>query len=488
MNNLVSLFKSIDVSGKLVIVIILLVFVAAFTINLLIKLQYLKISKQINNRQNRRTGTFKNDMLNKIVQDYKIAGEINNNNVNTQAIIEKNFTDSLNLSGLGENFVRKSMSMMITLGLLGTFIGLTISVSELVNVLLQDIGSASLDWNEILVRLAGAAKGMGAAFTTSLVGLFGSVVLNLTLLVVDCEEQKRSLMIDIEEYLDNNIAVLIAKDKETEYTMMNRILKDTFVDFGTRIETSLKETVESFADKLTSVVMDVSVSSEALDETVERFDSAIQTLAVAMKDMSDFNTNLKENVDKMDISFISMSESLSDSANLIMKNYDAIGSFADDVKNAASQMAISNKETLEELASLATQVDTTVSALQELTQTMKESSQENTASIGGMKDTFQEAIIATSMEISTLTEKIKNSFEMALLESSDIITERTAATMEKSIANVASMTESFENNQKILAQTIATLPEQTMVYNKSAAGKLQKKLDDIEKSIKNKNT
>jgi len=484
MNNLVSLFRSIDISGKIVIVVILLVFIAAFVINLLIKIQYYKLSKQINNRQNRRAGTFKDEMLNEIVQDYKVAGEINNNNVNTQAIIEKNLTEHLKLSSFGETFVRKSMSMMITLGLLGTFIGLTISVSELVNVLLQDIGSASLDWNEILVRLAAAAKGMGAAFTTSLVGLFGSVILNFALIAIDCEEQKRSLMIDVEEYLDNNVAVLIAKDKETEYTMMNRILKDTFVEFGSKIEMTLKDTVDSFADKLTNVVMDVSVSSQALDTTVERFDSAISTLAVAMKDMSDFNVNLKENVDKMDVSFIKMSESLSDSANLIMKNYDAIRSFAEDVKSAAGQMAVSNKETLEELASLAEQVDQTVSALQQLTTTMKQSSEDNAESINNMKDSFEKAIIATSMEVSSLTEKIKSSFEEALNESSQIIAEKTAATMEKSMANVNSMSESFENNQKILAQTIASLPEQTMVYNKSVSGKIQKKLDDIEKAIR----
>ncbi|HRR36252.1 MAG TPA: hypothetical protein P5535_04190, partial [Clostridia bacterium] len=320
MNNLISLFKSIDISGKTVIVLIILIFLAAFVINILIKLKYQKLSKQINNRQNRRAGTFNDEMLNKIVQDYKVAGEINSNNVNTQAIIEKNFEENLKIPTMGETFVRKSQAMMVTLGLLGTFIGLTISVSELVKVLLQDIGSASLDWNEILVRLAGAAKGMGAAFSTSLVGLFGSVVLNLTLIGIDCEDQKRSLMIDIEEYLDNNIAVLIAKDKETEYTMMNRILKDTFVEFGTKIEDTLRATVESFGDKLTNVVMDVSVSSQALDTTVERFDSAISTLAVAMRDMSDFNLNLKENVEKMDVSFIKMSESLSDSTNLIIKN------------------------------------------------------------------------------------------------------------------------------------------------------------------------
>ncbi|HNZ41042.1 MAG TPA: hypothetical protein PKJ65_04065, partial [Clostridia bacterium] len=225
--------------------------------------------------------------------------------------------------------------------------------------------------------------------------------------------------------------------------------------------------------------------SQALDTTVERFDSAISTLAVAMRDMSDFNLNLKENVEKMDVSFIKMSESLSDSTNLIIKNYDVIRMFADDVKNAAGQMAISNQETLEQLGYLANQVDQTVSALQQLTHSMKQSSEENAASFNNMRDAFEKAIIATSMEISSLTDKIKQSFQEALKESSDIIAEKTADTMEKSMANIYQMSESFENNQKILAQTIASLPEQTMAYNKSVSGKIQKKLDEIEKAIKN---
>jgi len=50
MNNLISLFKSIDISGKTVIVLIILIFLAAFVINILIMLKYQKLSKQINNR------------------------------------------------------------------------------------------------------------------------------------------------------------------------------------------------------------------------------------------------------------------------------------------------------------------------------------------------------------------------------------------------------------------------------------------------------
>ncbi len=484
MNYLISLFKSIELSGQAVIILIFILFILAFVANILIRIKYSRLRKQVNDRENRRAGTFKNEMLNKIVQDYKIAGEVNSNNVNTQAIIEKNFAEHAGLSQLGETFVRKSMGIMVTLGLLGTFIGLTISVSELVNVLLQDIGSSSLDWNEILVRLAGAARGMGAAFTTSLVGLFGSVILNLTLIAIDCEEQKRALMVDIEEYLDNNIAVLIAKDKETEYTMMNRILKDTFVEFGEKIEVSLRNTVNDFAENLTNVVMDVSVSSQALDTTVERFDLAIINLGNTLHDMSDFNLNLKENVEKMDVSFIKMSESLSNSSNLIARNYEAIETFAADVKDAAGQMAVTNKETLEELSTLAKQVDLTVSALDKLSESMQASGEENTKALSNMREVFAQAVLTTASEIEGLTLKMQESFETALVESSKTISENNAQIMTQTQERLSKMTSNFEDNQKILAQTIASLPEQASVYNKSVAGKLQKKLDDIERSIK----
>jgi methyl-accepting chemotaxis protein len=179
-----------------------------------------------------------------------------------------------------------------------------------------------------------------------------------------------------------------------------------------------------------------------------------------------------------------MSESLSDSANLIMKNYDAIRGFSEDVKDAANQMASNNKETLDELSTLTGQIDRSVASLGELSTALKVSADTNASTVLDMSESFKQAIISTTGEIGHLSENLKNAFAQALKESGEIISTNTSVTMEKSVATVLQMSEAFNNNQKILAQTIVALPEQTMIYNKSAAGKIQKKLDDIEKAIK----
>ncbi|HPJ22964.1 MAG TPA: MotA/TolQ/ExbB proton channel family protein, partial [Clostridia bacterium] len=297
MKTIYDLFETIDVSGKVIVIIILCIFAIALLVDILIKVKYHSIAKHLESRQQRRSGVFKNGLLNRIVQDYKAASSSPYSDVNTQAIIEKTFMDDLKILLIGENMVKKSIGMLIVLGLLGTFIGLSISVSEMVGVLLPGSGSTgSLDWNFILEKLGGAAQGMGAAFITSLVGIAFSIVLTIFFIALDCEDEKNKLMVNIEEYLDNVIAVAITKDKETEYTMLNRILRDTFIDFGNKIETSLRDTVNEFGNKLSNTVMDVSVTSQALDNTIDRFDASLATFAESIRDFSEFNTNLRNNV------------------------------------------------------------------------------------------------------------------------------------------------------------------------------------------------
>jgi len=69
-------------------------------------------------------------------------------------------------------------------------------------------------------------------------------------IVLNAEDARRRLTARIEEYLDNTVSRIVAKDKETEYNMMNRILKETFAEFGKRIEKSLKQTADAFDKSL----------------------------------------------------------------------------------------------------------------------------------------------------------------------------------------------------------------------------------------------
>ena len=113
----------------------------------------------------------------------------------------------------------------------------------------------------LLRNLISSLEGMSVAFTTSLVGVGCSIIFTILLTVANAKEARENLMIHIEEYLDNTVSVVVSQDKVTEYTMMNNILRETFIEFGDRIQASLQRTVENFGEKLTNVVMDVNVST-----------------------------------------------------------------------------------------------------------------------------------------------------------------------------------------------------------------------------------
>jgi len=486
MNNnlIIDLVDNIGISGKVIIYIIITLFVISLILNILVKIKYASIRKHLSSRQQRRAGVFKNDFLNKIVQEYKASASSNFSEVNTQATIEKSFMDHLYYYQLGENFVAKSISILIVLGLLGTFIGLTISVSQLVNLLLSGSTSASgLDLTNLLANLAGAAQGMGTAFITSLFGIFFSIVLNLLLIIVNGTDEKERLMVNIEEYLDNTVAVLISKDKETEYTMLNSILRDTFIEFGEKIENSLKETVNEFGNKLTNVVMDVSLSSKVLDNTVDRFDASLQDFATNMKDFSSFNTNLSNNVEKMDVSFMKMSQALFDSSSLIKNNFDAIQTFSEDVKSAATEMSSLNQKVVTDMQALVSQVDKSVNAVNSLSKLLKDSSETNSKTVADIQDTFTKSLLDVNTAIANMATTTGDTFSKIMMSSSKNISKELTSGITKAMSDLENIVKSFDDNQKIIAKTISTLPEQTIVYNKATTGEINKKLDEIKEAV-----
>jgi len=151
---------------------------------------------------------------------------------------------------------------------------------------------------------------IGVAFTASFFGMAFAVLFALVNIVLNAEDARRRLTARIEEYLDNTVSRIVAKDKETEYNMMNRILKETFAEFGKRIEKSLKQTADAFGQKLTTVAMEVDITSKTLDNTVDKFDRVLQNFAENIKEFKEFNDNLKNNIEKMDGNFEKVAQAL----------------------------------------------------------------------------------------------------------------------------------------------------------------------------------
>lgn len=127
--------------------------------------------------------------------------------LNAQAIVEEAFASDLRTLLLAERFVRAATGLVLVLGLLGTFYGLTLSIGKLVHLVAADAGAGGDVTQALTHGLTQALSGMAAAFSNSLVGVASAVVLTLLGVVHNATDRRTMLMVRIETYLDRVLSV-----------------------------------------------------------------------------------------------------------------------------------------------------------------------------------------------------------------------------------------------------------------------------------------
>ncbi len=459
-----------------------IIFIISFIANLVIRKKYAVILDDLLNWHRKKEGAFHCDILNKIVEDYKSTAQGSYSEVNTQAIIEKNFNLRLRGLALGERFIKNTNTLMITLGLFGTFVGLTAAVGELAGIfknmdMIELIQNAGIE--ELLQRLISSLQGMSVAFTTSLVGVGCSIILTILMTIVNAQEVRENLMIHIEEYLDNSVAVVVSQDKETEYTMMNNILRTTFTEFGEKIQQSLQKTVENFGEKLTNVVMDVNVSSQTLDATVEKFDKSLANFAFGMKDLNEFNMNMRNNIERMDVNFIKVTESLTQASNIVVENYRSIEGFSSNIREAADQMTSYNHQLVSDISQLVGEVSSTVLVVQKLAGSLNVNMQQYSRDLDIYQQNFTNLMTKLSAEVSGLGQKAALSFSEAMVKNSEEMNLKIKTQLEESYKGILQLLDQFRENQNHFAKTIASLPDQVLTYNEVATSKFDRQQPEL---------
>jgi len=477
-----NLYEQVQGFGMAIILTTFIIFIISFIANLVIRKKYAVILDDLLNWHRKKEGAFHCDILNKIVEDYKSTAQGSYSEVNTQAIIEKNFNLRLRGLALGERFIKNTNTLMITLGLFGTFVGLTAAVGELAGIfknmdMIELIQNAGIE--ELLQRLISSLQGMSVAFTTSLVGVGCSIILTILMTIVNAQEVRENLMIHIEEYLDNSVAVVVSQDKETEYTMMNNILRTTFTEFGEKIQQSLQKTVENFGEKLTNVVMDVNVSSQTLDATVEKFDKSLANFAFGMKDLNEFNMNMRNNIERMDVNFIKVTESLTQASNIVVENYRSIEGFSSNIREAADQMTSYNHQLVSDISQLVGEVSSTVLVVQKLAGSLNVNMQQYSRDLDIYQQNFTNLMTKLSAEVSGLGQKAALSFSEAMVKNSEEMNLKIKTQLEESYKGILQLLDQFRENQNHFAKTIASLPDQVLTYNEVATSKFDRQQPEL---------
>jgi len=286
-DGVLSQLSAFDVRGYVIVSAIVLCFLVSTLTTLGVRARYRRIAADLAEKAG--VVPFESPLLRQIVQEVSERARASlGGPPNVQAIIEHNFQQQLRGALLGERFVRSSTGLVIILGLVGTFYGLSLSIGKLVKLLSADSGTADIT-QALTVGLTDTLSGMSVAFTSSLAGIAAAILLTLLGVLLNVASARTSLMLQLETYLDRLLSTELGAQPAASAGAL----------VATQEARALAQLMQNFGQSVLQ-----------LDGTVTRFESALQSFATTTRDFREFNLHLKDNVQRMSLSFADLSEVL----------------------------------------------------------------------------------------------------------------------------------------------------------------------------------
>ena len=300
-----SKLSGMPVVGLVVIAVILALFALSVFLLLITSARYRHLASMVTGNVDRENG-FMRFLVSDFADAYKKYGQ----NVNTPAIISNGISTKLSGLLLCERFLNNAVSLFVTLGLFGTFLGLSLSVASLTELISY---SNTSEWLGVLDSVGGglmsALSGMGVAFYTSLVGAGCSILLTVLRSVLSPQAQRELLEARLELWLDHTVAPKLPTDAaQDDSELVNKLVK--------AMETSAAEIEKSLKDTTNELKRSILASRELLDgfdKTVEGFNSGV-------RDFSEFNYNLRGTVERMDVAMRDVVSAMRETAKTIERS------------------------------------------------------------------------------------------------------------------------------------------------------------------------
>lgn len=302
-----SKLNSMPLEGSIVILIIIALFALALVLLFYVCARYKRISNLV--ADNAQNGS---KFLHFLVADYADAYKINGKEVNTPAIITDAIGTGLRGLLLCERFLNNAVSLFVTLGLFGTFMGLSLSVSSLTELISFTDTS---EWLSVLNSVGGglmsALSGMGVAFYTSLVGVACSIILTILRAIFNPETARQRLEIQMELWLDHTVAPKL----KTNVAHSDNPAVDAVIDALHETADSIEATLSQATDNLNKTLDQSRAYLGAFNQTVGQFNDGVH-------DFSEFNYNLRGTIERMDLSMRDVVAAMRESARSIERRGD----------------------------------------------------------------------------------------------------------------------------------------------------------------------
>ena len=286
--------------GLVVIVAILSLFVLAVLVLFITYGRYRRLTSLVGNLNR------DNDFLRRVVNNFADAYKRHGRDINTPAIITDGVNSSLGGSLLCERFLNNAVSLFVTLGLFGTFIGLSLSVSSLTEMLSFSTDSELLS---VLDGLMSALSGMGVAFYTSLVGVACSIMLTILRSSFSVQAARERLETKLELWLDHEVAPTLPTDApKDDVELVHQLVMAL-----DRSADNMDATLMNATNELRTAISSSRAPIAAMNKTVENFNNGV-------RDFSEFNYNLRGTVERMDVTVRDLVSSLREVSRILERS------------------------------------------------------------------------------------------------------------------------------------------------------------------------
>ncbi len=299
-----NVLASMPASGIIVIAAIAILFVLAVLLLFYTWGRYKGLAGMVKGGLDRDNG-FLRFTVNDFADAYKKYGQ----NVNTPAIISNAVSTKLSGLLLCERFLANAVSLFVTLGLFGTFLGLSHSVSSLTELISY---SNTSEWLSVLDSVGGglmsALSGMGVAFYTSLVGVACSIVLTLLRSIFSPQTERETLEARLELWLDHTVAPTLPTERAKDESEMVQQMVHAMDSASKTMERALQNATGDLKTAIDSSRAPIT----AFNKTVDSFNGGV-------RDFSEFNYNLRGTVERLDVTVRDLVSGLREVSRILEK-------------------------------------------------------------------------------------------------------------------------------------------------------------------------
>lgn len=399
----------------------------------------------------------KGTALYEISEEFKKSASKGTENINTEVLMEKYLRKYV---GINEKVINLLPSTSIALGLLGTFLGLTVAIHSTNGVLESGIKTMDVFLNRMGVPL----QGMASAFWTSIFGVIMSLVLNY--MIQRTKREKEEFYDDVEDYLDNILYSEHAFSFVTQFERFNDTISASMINLTKEMRALFQEGIDELVSNINKNTIDMTESAKVLSNYTKDLEMVILSLNKSVDNFKEPIDMFKSSIDDFDITTEKLEFIMNTSVTRLSDKIDILS----EVLNKLDMSIDGEKESIElineELRGYKEGLDKSYRELirgtENINKSIEDSNDRANEQIESLKrgyEGFEAGINDFVSNVEMLREGIGEVISKVLREELSNISEEMANKLQKSIRGIEEATESLSYNTRTVGELVRATNE-----------------------------